>query len=180
MSITAVVFRDSRPWILLHNHQNRGKELRPPWAYNRGYLHILNIKEVRSSPEMLTTMYQRTRRHIEKNLGITCVIYIFFNTWFRASWFNVNKGPTRCNSMQTFIHCHVTLHVSGVTHPSSGVLKTVSATSGVCHGNGTVTSFHLGLIRTGVKKKWLQPFKTRIKSHLLFAGIIRSSPFSPR
>jgi len=35
---------------------------------------------------------------------------------------NVNKGPTRCNSMQTFIHCHVTLHVSGVTHPSSGVL----------------------------------------------------------
>jgi len=26
---------------------------------------------------------------------------------------NVNKGPTRCNSMQTFIHCHVTLHVSG-------------------------------------------------------------------
>jgi len=25
-----------------------------------------------------------------------------------------------------------------------------------------------------------KPFKTRIKSHLLFAGIIRSSPFSPR
>jgi hypothetical protein len=24
------------------------------------------------------------------------------------------------------------------------------------------------------------PFKPRIKSHLLFAGIIRSSPFSPR
>jgi len=62
--------------------------------------------------------------------------------------FNVNKRPTQCNSMQTFIHCHVTLHVSGVTHPSSGVLKTVSATSGVCHGHGTVTSFHRGLIRT--------------------------------
>ena len=45
--------------------------------------------------------------------------------------------------MQTFIHCHVTLHVSGVTHPSSGVLKTVSATSGVCHGHG--------LIRTAVR-----------------------------
>ena len=25
-----------------------------------------------------------------------------------------------------------------------------------------------------------EPFKPRIKSHLLFAGIIRSSPFSPR
>jgi hypothetical protein len=69
-----------------------------------------------------------------------------------AVYFNVNKGPTRCNSMQTFIHCHVTLHVSGVTHPSSGVLKTVPATSGVCHGNGTVTSFHRGLIRTGVSE----------------------------
>jgi hypothetical protein len=68
----------------------------------------------------------------------------------------VNKGPTRCNSMQTFIHCHVTLHVSGVTHLSSGVLKTVSATSGVCHGNGTVTSFHRGLIPQGLlcTKDW--------------------------
>ena len=28
--------------------------------------------------------------------------------------------------------------------------------------------------------KPIYPFKTRIKSHLLFAGIIRSSPFSPR
>jgi len=54
--------------------------------------------------------------------------------------------------MQTFIHFHVTLHVSGVMHPSSGVLKTVSATSGACHGNGTVTSFHRGLIRTGVSE----------------------------
>ena len=60
-------------------------------------------------------------------------VYVFFNTWFHASWFNVNKGPTRCNSMQTFIHCHITLHVSGVTHPSSGALKTVSATSGISH-----------------------------------------------
>ena len=33
------------------------------------------------------------------------------------------------------------------SHPSSGVLKTVSATSGISHGNATVTSFHRGLIR---------------------------------
>jgi len=32
-------------------------------------------------------------------------------------------------------------------HPSSGVLKTVSATSGISHGTGTATSFHRGLIR---------------------------------
>jgi len=31
--------------------------------------------------------------------------------------------------------------------PSSGVLKTVSATSGIGHDIGTVTSFHSGLIR---------------------------------
>ena len=37
-------------------------------------------------------------------------------------------------------------------HPSSGVLKTVSATSGVRHGNGTVTSFLRGLIRTGMSE----------------------------
>jgi len=62
--------------------------------------------------------------------------------------YDVNKGPTRCNSMQTFIHCHVTLHVSGVTHPSSGVLKTVSATSGVCHGNGIYDIFNCNWVDT--------------------------------
>ena len=30
---------------------------------------------------------------------------------------NVNKFPTRCNSMQIFIYCKVILHVSGVTAP---------------------------------------------------------------
>jgi hypothetical protein len=34
--------------------------------------------------------------------------------------------------------------------PSTGVPKTVSATSGIGHGIGTATSFHRGLIRTGV------------------------------
>jgi len=30
---------------------------------------------------------------------------------------DVNENPTRCNSMQIFIYCKVTLHVSGVTAP---------------------------------------------------------------
>jgi len=30
---------------------------------------------------------------------------------------NINKIPTRCNGMQIFIYCKVTLHVSGVTAP---------------------------------------------------------------
>ena len=33
---------------------------------------------------------------------------------------------------------------------SSGVLKTVTATSGIGHNTGTATSFHRGLIRTEV------------------------------
>jgi len=33
-------------------------------------------------------------------------------------WYgNVNKNPTRCNSMQIFIYCKATLYVSGVTAP---------------------------------------------------------------
>ena len=35
------------------------------------------------------------------------------------STYNVNKNPTRSNSMQIFIYCNVTLHVSGVTAPST-------------------------------------------------------------
>ena len=30
---------------------------------------------------------------------------------------HVNKKSNRCNSMQIFIHCKTTLHVSGVTAP---------------------------------------------------------------
>ena len=37
-------------------------------------------------------------------------------------------------------------------HPSSGALKTVTATSGIGHNTGTATSFQRGLIR---KKKEL-------------------------
>jgi len=40
--------------------------------------------------------------------------------------FNVNKNPTRCNSMQIFIYCRVTLHVSGVTAPIIRITKNVA------------------------------------------------------
>ena len=35
-------------------------------------------------------------------------------------------------------------------HPSSGALKTVTATSGIGHNTGTANSFQRGLLRTGV------------------------------
>ena len=41
-------------------------------------------------------------------------------------------------------------------HPSSGALKTVTATSGIGHNTGTATSFQRGLLRTGVlsRPRW--------------------------
>jgi hypothetical protein len=38
--------------------------------------------------------------------------------------------------------------------PSSGVLKTVIAASGICHNLGAAASFHRGLIRT-VASSWI-------------------------
>ena len=38
-------------------------------------------------------------------------------SWLIRSLFNVKKNPTRCNSMQIFIYCKVTLCVSDVTAP---------------------------------------------------------------
>jgi len=51
------------------------------------------------------------------------------------------KVPTLYNSMQTFIYCKVTLHVSGVTAPIIRSTKTVTATFGIGHNTGTATSF---------------------------------------
>jgi len=42
---------------------------------------------------------------------------------------NVNKSPTRCDSMQIFIYCKVTLYVSGVTAPNIRSRVRVAQTS---------------------------------------------------
>ena len=64
---------------------------------------------------------------------------IFWRPWggFSSQRYlmDVNKrGPTWCNSMQTFIYCKVTLHVSGVTAPIIRSTKNFKTpTSGVGH-----------------------------------------------
>ena len=56
--------------------------------------------------------------------------------------------------MQIFIYCKVTVHFRVSQHPSSGVLKTVTATSGTGHNTGTATSLQRGLIGTEVESGW--------------------------
>jgi len=57
---------------------------------------------------------------------------------------NVNKNPTTCNSMQIFIYCKVTLHVSGVTAPIIRSTKTVTAASGTATSLQRGRSGHVG------------------------------------
>ena len=75
-------------------------------------------------------------------------IWWILNSWFRASWFNVNKkvqlDATVCRHLFTAKSLYM---FRASQHPSSGVLKTVSATSGIGHDTGTATSFWHGLIR---------------------------------
>jgi len=65
--------------------------------------------------------------------------------------FNVNKkvqlDATVCRHLFTATSLYM---FRASQHPSSGVLKTVSATSGIGHDIGTVTSFHRGLFRTAL------------------------------
>jgi len=68
------------------------------------------------------------------------------NSWFRASLFNVNNkkfqlDATICRSLFTAKSLYIFL---ASLHPSSGVLKTVTATSGIGHNTGTATSFQRG------------------------------------
>ena len=73
---------------------------------------------------------------------------IFFNSWLCALWFNVNKkvqlDATVCRHLFTAQSLYM---FRASQHPSSGVLKTVTATSGIGHNVGTATSFQRGLIK---------------------------------
>ena len=135
-----------------HNHGCNGNNTYSGWVLVAlGMQHTVRMRRIRlSSVASLAVQYFSTLSHEryncrgeEKKRFFEPKSVLIFSTtyicnishskkkWARNSQFikinptrcnNANKGPTRCNSMQTFIHCHVILHVSGVTHPSSGVL----------------------------------------------------------
>ena len=63
--------------------------------------------------------------------------------------YNVNKNPTRCNSMHIYLFTAKSLYMFRVTkHTSSGVLKTVTAASVTGHNIGTANSLQRGQIGT--------------------------------
>ena len=64
---------------------------------------------------------------------------------YNSNLLNVNRNPTRCNSMQLFTAKLLDMfRVS--QHPLSGLLKTVTAASGTGHNTGTATSLQRSLI----------------------------------
>ena len=90
----------------------------------------------------------KTRVPKVKTLKILSVLSVL-NSWFRASWFIVNKkvqlDATVCRHLFTAKSLYM---FRASQHPSSGVLNAVSATSGIGHDTGTATSFQRGLQAT--------------------------------
>jgi len=76
------------------------------------------------------------------------IMHFFLDSWFRASWFNVNKkvqlDATVCRNLFTAKSLYM---FRASQRPLSWVLKTVTATSGIGHNTGTATFFQRGLIR---------------------------------
>jgi len=63
---------------------------------------------------------------------------------------NVNKNPTDPTVCRYLFTAKLLSMFRVSQHPSSGVLKTVTAASGTSHNTGTATSLQRGLIGTGL------------------------------
>ena len=79
--------------------------------------------------------------HTAQQPRITKISNNFFNSWFLASWINVNKivqlDATICRHLFTAKSLYM---FRASQHPSSGALKSVTATSDIGHNTGTATS----------------------------------------
>ena len=64
----------------------------------------------------------------------------------RYSLFNVNKNPTDATVCRYLFTAELLYMFRVSQHPSSGVVKTVTAASGTGHNTGTATSLQRGLI----------------------------------
>jgi len=109
---TGQIFMKFDIWILL---ENLSKNIKVSLKYdkNDGYFPSRQCTYMISGSVFLRV--SNVSRKVVKKIINT---YFIFNFFLRKSCcFNVNKTPTRCNSVQLFIYCKATLHVSGVTAP---------------------------------------------------------------
>jgi len=112
-------------------------------------LSVYTNSDLRFEPDVFG-MRRRENRNVLFNDAINFqdVFPWILNSWFRASWFNVNKkvqlDATVCRHLFTAQSLYM---FRASQHPSSGVLKTISATSAIGHVTGTAASFQRGLIR---------------------------------
>ena len=82
-------------------------------------------------------------------MGIACWVPKATNTHRHTQYvILVNKKVQLDATVCRHVFTAKSLYVFRVSqHPSSGALKTVTATSGIGHNTGTATSFQRGLIR---------------------------------
>jgi len=84
------------------------------WWFCHTFLHYYYILIIFLLPDTLMMVTRVTE---------TCSWRTIIHDWVNLKMYNVNKNPTRCNSMQIFIYCKATLHVSGVALSSFAVNK---------------------------------------------------------
>jgi len=107
------------------------------------------------------------------------VLDFFLNSWFLASWFNVNKkvqlDATVCRHLFTAKSLYM---FRASKRPSSGAL---TATSGISHNIGAATFFQCGLVRTGPDQTTLEEssctnIMTNISSNVVWSGQVLTRP----
>jgi hypothetical protein len=75
------------------------------------------------------------------------------DSWFRASWFIVNKQIQLDATVRRHLFTAKLIYMfRSSLRPSSRVLKTVTATSGIGHNIGVAASFQRGLIRRTLER----------------------------
>ena len=147
------------------------------WLEWESHLHRGNVSRTRFCASVVSTSYP-----VSEKLWIeVCVTWEFtymFSGYFShlglppapSAWSRKDHKYGRSFSLAIFVLWPSKASVTNCEYYSQTC--TIQHLFRVCVCNRLCSLHHL---------RWsVKPFKPRIKSHLLFAGIIRSSPFSPR
>jgi len=90
--------------------------------------------------------------------------------------YNVNKNPTDATVCRYLFTAELLYMFRVSQHPSSGVIKTVTAASGTGHNTGTATSLQRGLIGHG--GKYINKMLVKIQQMQQYADIYLLQSYS--